>query len=140
MRYGISAVVLAALAMPAFAQPPADRAAMLERMMEADANHDGQVTRAELIAWRAANFTRFDRNGDGVLSDADMPRFARMTALGDQFDAMKAQFDVNHDGRVTRDEFVNGPTILFDFADANKDAVLTKAEVQAAAQRQRAGR
>lgn len=135
-------LVLAAALLPGTlaAQPITDRAAIIERMGEADLNRDGVVTRAELITWRTANFTRFDRNQDGVLSDADIPGFVRMTPMAGQFEMLKAQFDVNRDGKVTRDEFVNRPTTLFDLADANHDNQLTKAEIDAAMQAQRAAR
>ena len=42
--------------------------AMLE---SADADHDGKVTRQEFTDTRAALFARLDRNGDGVVDDAD---------------------------------------------------------------------
>lgn len=116
------------LATPGFAQNPPSRIDLIERMDQADANRDGDVTRAELIAWRTANFTRFDRNRDGVLSDSDIPRFVRGTSIGAQFDELKVQFDTNRDGRVTRDEFIGAPTVLFDAADGNHDNVLTRAE------------
>jgi hypothetical protein len=38
---------------------------------QADANKDGKVTRQEYIDARAAQFARMDRNGDGVVDDAD---------------------------------------------------------------------
>jgi Ca2+-binding EF-hand superfamily protein len=43
-----------------------------------------------------------------------------------------AQFDANQDGRVSRDEFVNGPTRGFDLADANHDGVVTQEELRGA--------
>lgn len=133
-------LLLSLAATPASAQSTVDRASIIERMGQADANRDGKVTKAELIAWRTASFTRFDRNGDNILSDADVPAMLRRTAMGSQLDMMKVQFDANRDGRVTRDEFVNGPTTMFNIADANQDNVLTRAEIQSAAQTQRAAR
>lgn len=111
----------------------ADRAAIIVRMGEADTNRDGRITKGELTAWRAANFTRFDRNADGALSDADIPSLARGAAIGSQFNVLRAQFDNNRDSKVTRDEFANGPTLMFDLADADHDNVLTKREIDAAA-------
>lgn len=70
-------------------QGPANRAARHEAMMKVlDADGDGKVTleefqnaprgnskqSAETVKQRrAANFKRFDRNGDGVLSPDEMP-------------------------------------------------------------------
>jgi Ca2+-binding EF-hand superfamily protein len=116
----------------AMAQPPANRADMIARMGQADANRDGSVTRPELIEWRKANFTRFDRNRDGAISEADIPTFLRGSSIGAQFDQMRTQFDANRDGRITRDEFVSAPTLAFDLADTNHDNIVTLAEIDAA--------
>lgn len=132
MRNAPFLLLLIALPTVAFAQS-ADRAAIIARMSQADANRDGNVTKGELIAWRTANFARFDRNRDGVLSDSDIPSFVRGTSIGGQFDALKTQFDVNRDGKVTRDDFVSGPTVMFDYADTNRDDILTRAEIDIAA-------
>ncbi len=132
MRRLLCFSLVVVLATPVFAQTSRSRIDLMARMDQADANGDGDVTRAELIAWRTANFTRFDRNGDGVLSDSDIPRFMRGTSIGAQFEELKVQFDTNRDGRVTRDEFIGAPTVLFDAADVNRDSVLTRAERNAA--------
>ncbi len=132
MRRLLCFSLVVVLATPCFAQTSPSRIDLMARMDQADANRDGDVTRAELIAWRTANFTRFDRNRDGVLSDNDIPRFVRGTSIGAQFDELKVQFDTNRDGRVTRDEFIGAPTVLFDAADVNRDNVLTRAERDAA--------
>lgn len=53
-----------------------DRRGMLERLKEADANKDGVITYEEVLAVRPdfprAVFDRLDRNGDGVLTSADV--------------------------------------------------------------------
>jgi EF hand len=105
---------------------------MIDQMVNADANKDGIVTRGELLNSRAANFTRFDRNGDGALADNDIPFLLKRTAIGQQFTGMQTQFDANRDGKVSRDEFVSGPTPVFDAADTNKDNRLTRDEIDAA--------
>ncbi len=107
-------------------------AMMLDRMGGADANRDGSVTKSELIAFRASNFSRLDRDGNGVLTKSDIP--AMMARLNRNLDinSLIDQFDANGDKKVSRDEFVNGPTAIFDHADTNKDNVLTATERKAA--------
>jgi EF hand len=124
-------IPLMLIAAPAVAAQGGD-GALLDRMLAADANKDGVITRSELIASRTSNFARFDRNGDGALTDSDVPFFMRGSAIGQQFTTMKADFDANRDGKVSRAEFVNGPTPVFDRADANRDNRLTRAEIDAA--------
>jgi len=133
------ATTLAGLAPSAQAQRPngPDAAAMIERIMQADANGDGQITRAELIAYRTQQFARLDRNGDGFIDQNDMPRL--MAGHFEQrMKLLVTQFDANHDGRISRDEFINGPTIGFDMADANHDGVATQAELRTALARAKA--
>jgi Ca2+-binding EF-hand superfamily protein len=126
MRY-LPIVMLAAIAQPVAANQATDRS-LLERMGQADTNRDGNVTRPELLTYRSANFTRFDRNRDGSLSTDDVPAFLRGRASPVDFNALLVQFDVNRDNRVSRSEFVDGPTALFDRADANRDGTLTQSE------------
>jgi hypothetical protein len=101
-------------------------------MMSADSNGDDQVSRDELIASRGAMFDKLDRNKDGALSDADRrnarPRLASMQSA--RIDQIKKEFDADANGAVSRDEFVNGPTPLFDTADANADGFVTKDEAK----------
>lgn len=124
-------IALCALTAPAHAAPPNTRA-MLDRMGGADANRDGNITKPELIAFRAANFARIDRDRNGVLTRSDIPAFAARLNRNLDFDSMIGQFDANRDGQVSRAEFVTGPTAVFDAADANRDNVLTTAERNAA--------
>jgi hypothetical protein len=120
-----------AAASAAFAANP-NAAAMLDRMGGADANRDGSVTKTELIAFRANNFSRLDRDGNNVLTKSDIP--AMMARFNSSLDinSLIKQFDANGDKKVSRDEFVNGPTVIFDQADANQDNILTAAERKAA--------
>jgi Ca2+-binding EF-hand superfamily protein len=123
-------LLFAALSAPAFAASPS--AAMLGRMEGADANRDGIITKAELIAFRASNFVRLDRDGNGMLTRSDIPAFMARVNSGLDFNSLMQQFDANRDKKVSREEFVRGPTVLFDAADANGDGILTTAERKAA--------
>lgn len=75
-----------------------------QQMMAADTDKDGRISRAEMQAAqgrRAEHFDQMDVNKDGYLDRAD--RQARMTQQRAEF--FKGA-DANHDGRVTRNEFI----------------------------------
>lgn len=110
------------------------------RLAEADANGDGRVTRAEFLAARAAQFDRFDRNRDGVLTLVDSPPQFIAQFVGVDLPAMLQMFDANKDGQVTRAEFVGGPTPTFNAADTDKNSILDAAELRAAAANARRAR
>ncbi len=122
----VSLAACATLAAPAVAQ---SGSRMIEEMQKADRNGDGAVSRKELLDYRASQFNRLDRNGDGILTSSDMPP---LRSIKDKMQKALARFDTDHDGRVTHNEFINGPTIAFDVADKNKDGVVTRAELNAA--------
>jgi hypothetical protein len=102
--------------------------ALLQRLEAADLNRDGVITREELRTYRRANFTRLDRDKNGVLTRTDVPAYATMMNPDLNIDALMTQFDGNRDGRVTLNEFVFGPTVAFDVADINNDNVVTALE------------
>ena len=96
---------------------------------KADTNHDGYLTRDALKVARAARFDRLDRNSDGVVTLSELPRLAKSSRLK----AQKLKMVIGHadrdgDGRVTRTEFVEGPTALFERADSDHDGRLSRAE------------
>lgn len=123
-------LLLCAVSSAATAANP--NAAMLSRLDGADANRDGAISKPELIAFRSTNFARLDRDDNGVLTRSDIPAFVSRINPNLNFDSLMAQFDANRDGKVSRDEFVNGPTVIFDAADANRDGLLTTEERQTA--------
>lgn len=127
MRSILILIASAAIAGPAFAQS----SAQLEQIMRADADRNGAVTRQELVAWRAAQFDRIDRNQDGFITEADRPTHAiARRALPIDPAELAAAFDADSDGRVSQAEFANGPTPVFDNADGDANGVVTRAEVQ----------
>ncbi|MFP4519704.1 MAG: EF-hand domain-containing protein [Oceanicaulis sp.] len=115
----------------------------LIRLGAADANGDKRVTRAELEALRAAEFGYRDRDEDGAISLADLsPTRQRLADMaGDDEGRLgrgqTARLDADRDGRVTRAEFMDAPTPLFDRLDANGDGVVTGEEIDAALQARR---
>jgi len=100
---------------------------------QADANKDGKVTRQEYVDARAAQFARMDRNGDGVVDESDSRERADQSAVGKRVAAaIRGRIDTNSDGKISKDEFVNAPTMLFDRFDADKNGELDAKELEAA--------
>lgn len=118
------------MAVRAVAQPrKPDLSKLLDR---ADANGDGIITNAEFTAARATMFDRLDRNHDGYLTKDDTPRFVlRQRSNGNRAQEILLMLDKDGDGRVSRDEFVNSPSLIFQRADANHDGQVDAAELAA---------
>lgn len=99
----------------------------------ADADHDGKVTRQEYINTRAEQFARLDRNGDGFIDDTDSREGADQSQRGQRVAAaMRGRIDANSDGKISKEEFVNAPTMLFDKFDADKNGELDAKELETA--------
>jgi hypothetical protein len=101
-----------------------------------DADGNGQVTKAELEAFRAARAAEVDGNGDGLVSveelrAADLKQAeARATERAQR---MIAAHDTDGDGQLSAAEMVMPPVPegLFDRVDANGDGAITEAEIDA---------
>jgi len=89
-----------------------------------DHNHDGRLT-ADEWHFNREGFRRADHNGDGVITRAE---FLGGDAWDDDVEDRVAFMDVNHDGRVTRQEW-HGTREAFDRLDGNRDGVLSGTEV-----------
>lgn len=79
-------------------------------------------TRADYLDSLGRAFTKMDADGDGVVEMREIP--VRRGAL------IRAR-DADHNGAITRGEFVQGGIARFDRLDANHDGVLTSAERRA---------
>lgn len=103
----------------------------LEKLFsEADTNHDGKVTRAELDAVRAKHFAAMDTNHDNVIDAQEASAWQakhRATIAGDRF----KQLDKNGDGALSADEVPPGLQQRFGRVDANGDGRITAEEMAA---------
>lgn len=101
-----------------------------------DTDGDGQITAAEMTAFRAAKMAEVDQDKDGFVSAAEMraEMLARIEARLDKMVAHRMERqDQNGDGKLGPDEFGPGDRAenMFDRADENGDGSLSKAEVEA---------
>ena len=129
---------------------PADREAMRAAMFDRiDSNKDGQISRAEFLAMRPGrgghDMGRHDMDGHDMGGhDMGGPggHEHRMHGHGMEGYGMGGMMlmrmaDSNHDGAVSKDEFMAAAATRFDSADTNHDGSLTPAERQAAHQAMR---
>ncbi|HHL19926.1 MAG TPA: EF-hand domain-containing protein [Aliiroseovarius sp.] len=105
-----------------------------------DDNGDGQVTLEEVRTKRADIFYMFDQNEDGVLDSAEYDLFDETRAAdhenegngrgkGRQGEGMARDLnDLNGDGVVTQEEFLDATDAWFTMRDRNGDGVLTTAD------------
>lgn len=125
-----------------------------------DADHDGQVTRAEFDAGRVARFKATDANGDGWVSEGEYVgeyhgRLEQQIAASDRSEEKKAEerqrqmrqahvrfgvLDKDKDGKMTQAEFDVSGARAFAEQDNDKDGIVTAADAAATAARQLASR
>lgn len=102
-----------------------------QRLQRADADGDGSITREEFTQARAKMFERLDRNGDGFWTRDDTPRLVALRGRGERIGEALIALDKDRDGKVSRDEFVNRPGLMFGRADANHDGTIDSKEMAA---------
>ena len=96
-----------------------------------DADHDGQVTRAEFDGGRIARFKVTDANGDGWLSEEEYvgeyhARLEQQLAASDQTEEKKTE---------ERQRQMRQAKVRFGVLDKDKDAKMTRAEYDASGAR-----
>jgi hypothetical protein len=95
-----------------------------------DANHDGVYTCEEWKSFMDRLFKSADRNHDGNLSPAEFEAVKKADAT--LADADFGYFDENQDGKITRSEFVEKPSVFIMRFDKNGDCKVTPEEIRAA--------
>jgi Ca2+-binding EF-hand superfamily protein len=93
-----------------------------------DANHDGVLTRDELIAGLKAEFAAHDVKHNGCLTDDQVDQINQDRVDADQSTATPL-VDWNQDGCMDYTEFSAAPYSLFDQLDRNRDGKLTAQEM-----------
>jgi Ca2+-binding protein (EF-Hand superfamily) len=131
MRSSLLTAAALLAAGPALAQAQDAIGQLSAQFARIDTDGDGAISRGEFRALQAARWTQIDRNGDGYLTEDDFPRIAAARASA-QLAAM-ASVDADGDGRISRDELLDGPAPLFQQADQDGDGLVTRAELAAAA-------
>jgi Ca2+-binding EF-hand superfamily protein len=103
-----------------------------------DADRDGKVTKAEFLAGMTARFAELDLDGDGRITDADLPPRLRgrgaieRLAAGEGPGPMRMLRGIAVvDGAITRDAFLAHAGLEFDRLDVLKSGVLDAANSDA---------
>jgi hypothetical protein len=98
-------------------------------LLKYDANHDGTLTREELIAGLKAEFAAHDTHHNGCLDPQQAEAINQDRVDTDQSTATPI-VDWNQDGCIDYTEFSAAPYSLFDQLDADHDGKLTPKELQ----------
>jgi len=100
-------------------------------LLKYDANHDGTVSRDELIKGLKAEFAAHDTQHNGCLDAEQAAEINQARVDADQSTATPV-VDWNQDGCIDYTEFSAAPYSLFDQLDADHDGKLTPKELQRA--------
>jgi hypothetical protein len=140
---------LTAIAVPAIAQSPTQPiprteflAVMDQEFRKMDADKDGKLTRAEIEAFQRAAavaesaqrnralFSQLDTDRNGQLSPAEFTKLSVSPPTPNAAPVL-AQADLNRDQQVTLVEYRTAKLANFDRMDADKDGVVSVAEMRA---------
>ncbi len=102
-----------------------------------DTNHDGIFTCDEWKKFMEQLFASGDRNHDGSLSPAEFEAIKK--ADPSLAEAEFGYFDENQDGKISRKEFVEKPSVFILRFDRNGDCRVTPDELKAATTPQSTG-
>ncbi len=100
-------------------------------LLKYDTNHDGTVTRDELIAGLKAEFAAHDTRHNGCL-DADQAAQINQDRVDADQSTATPVMDWNQDGCIDYTEFSAAPYSLFDQLDTDHDGKLTPKELERA--------
>ena len=97
-------------------------------MNKIDTNHDGMISRDEWIAFQNKVFSMMDKNHTGKVDEVEymgaMPEVAAFAtggyASGLLTQDMFNKIDANHDGTITRDEFIDYHLKIFHMMDTSR--------------------
>ena len=106
-----------------------------------DADGDGSITQAEMVAFGAGRMAEADSDGDGFLSQAELVEMGRKRAE-EHATRMIERMDSDKDGKLSAEEMADGSRgqKMFERIDADKDGAITKAEFDAAHERMKSHR
>ncbi|MGH1405954.1 MAG: EF-hand domain-containing protein [Rhodomicrobiaceae bacterium] len=96
-------------------------------MRHADADKDGNITKAELLSAHEKKFKDFDLNADGNVTAEEVQK-----KLSSHYEKIAKRitrkFDENRDGKVTTEEFSKHAEKKLYMLDLNDDGVISKDE------------
>lgn len=100
-------------------------------LLRYDANHDGTLTRAELLAGLKAEYATYDTNHTNCLGPDQVRAINEMRVQQDASQATPL-VDWNQDNCIDFNEFSGNTLSLFDTLDTNQDGQLSPQELNAA--------
>ena|SRR5476651_491268 len=103
-------------------------------LLRFDANHDGVLTRAELVAGLKAEFDTFDTGHKNCLSP-DQARAINQLRVQQDASQTSPLVDWNQDGCIDFNEYSTATLSLFDSLDTNGDGQLSATELNPAGPR-----
>ena len=95
-------------------------------LQRVDTDKDGKISKAEFDAEGSKLFAKLDDNGDGKITENEMPQRHWARFGGQMFDRM----DADKDGKVTKAEFQAAGDKMFQRMDKNGDGIIEKDEMQ----------